>query len=69
MHRNCKCNIYSNKSIKYNWITNSKTSNRTFIDGEKIRSEVLYHVSVSNKKQKEMNYRNNKYKITDEDFI
>jgi hypothetical protein len=68
MYRKYKSNIYSNKSIKYNYITNSKTSNRTIVDDVKIRSEKLYNVSVSNKEKKEMNNRNNKYKITNEDF-
>lgn len=74
MHRENKSKIFSNKSIKYNRITNTNTSNRTFILNEetnetnKIRSEYLYKVSVSQKRKKELNHRDNKYKITDEDY-
>ena len=73
MHRNYKSGIQSNNRIRYNKITNSKTNNIHIInqnkeDELKINTDRLYDVSVSNKKMKEYLSKNNKYKITNDDY-
>ena len=50
----------TNKNIKYNSITNSKTTHITIKNN--------YDFSVSNKKMKEMNHRCKYYKITYNDY-
>ena len=73
MHRNYKACYHSNNRIRYNRIVNKKTINRYIIeekDGRttKITTDYLYIYSVSNKTQKELNKRDNKYKITNDDY-
>ena len=68
MKRNYKSGMNTNKNIKYNYITDSKTTHITIKNNEKINSKNIYDFSVSNKKMKEMNHRCKYYKITDEDY-
>ncbi len=58
----------TNNNIKYNSITNSKTTQITIVNNEKIKRRKNNDFSVSNKKIKEMNYRCKYYKITAEDL-
>jgi hypothetical protein len=68
MKRNYKSGMTTNNTIKYNSITNSKTTQITIKNNEKINSKNLYEFSVSHKKMKEMNYRCKYYKITADDL-
>jgi hypothetical protein len=68
MKRNYKSGMTTNNTIKYNSITNSKTTQITIINNEKINSKKIYDFSVSHKKMKEMNYRSKYCKITADDL-
>ena len=68
MKRNYKSGMTTNNNIKYNSITNSKTTQITIKNNEKINSKNIYDFSVSNKKMKEMNHRSKYYKITYDDY-
>ena len=73
MNRNYKAGYRSNNRIRYNRIANKKTINRYIIEEKdgtttKVTTDYLYVYSVSNQKQKELNYRNNNYKVTEEDY-
>jgi hypothetical protein len=73
MHRNLKSGVYSNNSIRFNRLSNKKTKNIIYLEYEenktKINCNYLYDVSVSNKTNKILNYRNKYYKIDNEDDI
>lgn len=69
MHRNSKSGCLSNNRISYNRLTKSKTKNYNMFEENKINNYKLYDVSVSNVEKKRLNNRNNKYKITDEDYF
>ena len=72
MHRNYKAGFHSNSRIKYNRFADDKTKNHYIIRDEenntKIMVDKIYHYSVSNATEKEFNRRNNKYKVTQDDY-
>ena len=75
MHRNYKAGLHSNSRIKYNRFANEKTNNRYIVTESfdhqfKVTMDKLYKntENVSNAYMKEMNHRNNNYKVTDEDY-
>ena len=76
MHRNYKAGIQSNNRIRYNKITNSKTNNIYIMnhneeDELKINTDRFFNINKltsSNKKNKEFLSKNNKYKITNDDY-
>lgn len=71
MHRNLKSGVYSNNTIRFNRMSNTKTKNIIYYEfyekKTKINCNYLYDVSVSNKTNKMLNHRNKYYKIDNED--
>lgn len=49
MHRNSKSGIYTNKSVRYNKITNSKTCNGSlyYVDNEIVRISPKYYKALN----------------------
>jgi hypothetical protein len=73
MHRKFKSGYFHNNNIKYNKFEMSKTKMITmklddYENLSKVSSKNIYNVSVSNEKKKELNHRNNNYKITNDDY-
>lgn len=73
MHRKFKSGYFHNNNIKYNKFKNLKTKMINMEKDEyenicKVSSKNIYSVSVSNEKEKEMSHRDNRYKLTDDDY-
>lgn len=72
MHRKFKAGYFHNNNIKYNKLEYSKTKMIEMkIDEDNIiktNSKNIYNCSVSNATKKMLAHRDNKYKISDEDY-
>ena len=73
MYRKFKSGYFHNNNIKYNMFEYSKTKmiNMELDDNNNLikkSSKNIYNVSVSQKTKKMLAHRDNKYKITDDDY-
>lgn len=73
MHRKFKSGYFHNNNIKYNKFEISKTKMiKMKLDENdkltKVSSKNIYRVAVSNEQVKELNHRDNSYKLTNCDY-
>ena len=73
MHRKFKSGYFHNNNIKYNLFEISKTKMiKMKLDENdkltKVSSKNIYNVSVSHEKEKELNHRDNSYKLSNCDY-
>ena len=72
MHRNYKSGNHSNGRIRYNKFACDRTKNHYIITehdfNTKVMVDKIYNLSNSNAEEKEFNHRDNRYKLTEDDY-